>query len=132
MHADNELSFTSLWLKCIKDIFQNAGLGNIWLAQGNGHSSQWILNVLKTRLSDMFQQEWSASAWSNRICTNYRMFKNALHIEKYFLVLSQKDIVTLSKFRCRSNTLPVNNSRYDASLYNEMICPLCLSSDLGD
>ena len=60
------------------------------------------------------------------------MFKNVLHIEKYFLVLSQKDIVTLSKFRCRSHTLPVNNSRYDASLYNEMICPLCLSSVLSD
>ena len=132
MHNDNESPFTSLWLKCIKDIFQNAGLGNIWLAQGNGHSSQWILNVLKTRLSDMFQQEWNSSTWSNRICTNYRMFKNVLHIEKYFLVLSQKDIVTLSKFRCRSHTLPVNNSRYHASLYNEMICPLCLSSNLGD
>ena len=121
---------TKIWrLKCIKDIFQNAGLCNIWLAQGNGHSSQWILNVLKTRLSDMFQQEWNSPTWSNRICTNYRMFKNVLHIEKYFLVLSQKDIVILSKFRCRSHTLPVNNSRYDACLYNEMICPLCLSSD---
>ena len=60
------------------------------------------------------------------------MFKNDLNIERYFLVLSPKDIVTLSKFRCRTHTLPVNNSRYDASLLNEMQCLLCLSSDLGD
>ena len=131
MHSDSESPFTSLWLKFIEDIFQYAGLGNIWLSQGSGHSSQWILNALKT-LSDIFQQEWKSSTWSNRICTNYRMFKNDFNIERYLLVLGQKDIVTLSKFRCRTHTLPVNNSRYDASLLNEMKCSLCLTSDLGD
>ena len=84
MHKDSNSTFKSAWFQFIEGIFQYAGLGNIWLSQGDGFSTQWILNALKLRLCDMFQQEWKSSVWSNRICTNYRMFKNDLKIEKTY------------------------------------------------
>ena len=64
--------------------FDYAGLGNMWLAQGGGFSAAWILHTAKVRLFDMFNQEWRAATWSNRICTNYRMFKDNLMFEKYY------------------------------------------------
>ena len=104
----------------------------MWLAQGGGFSAAWISHTSKVRLFDMFIQEWRAATWSNRICTNYRMFKDNLMLEKYLQVLCKKDYITLSKFRCRSNGLPVNKGRFDASLTDELHCTICSSDDIGD
>ena len=126
------LSVKSQWLSCIANTFDYAGLGNVWLAQGGGFSAAWISHTAKVKFFDMFNQEWRAATWSNIICTNYRMFKDNWMFEKYLQVLCKKDSITLSKFRCRANGLPVNKGRFDASLTDELHCTVCSSSDIGD
>ena len=126
------VNIKSQWVEFLADSFDYAGLGNVWRAQGEGYSAAWIMNTMKTRLSDMSIQEWSAATWSNRICTNYRMFKNELVYEKYLQILCQKEAITLSKFRCRTHRLPVNKGRFDANVVDDLQCPLCTPTDIGD
>ena len=132
LRADIHSPSKSQWLSFIANLFDTAGLGNVWLAQGGGFSAAWISHTAKVRLFDIFTQEWRAATWSNRICTNYRMFKDDLMFEKYLQILCKKDCITLSKFRCRTNGLPVNKGRFDASLTDELHCTLCSSADIGD
>ena len=70
--AQSLINIKSQWVEFLADCFDYAGLGNVWRAHGEGYSAAWIMNTIKTRLSDMSIQEWSTATWSNRICTNYR------------------------------------------------------------
>ena len=108
------------WVEFLADSFDYAGLGNVWRFQGEGYSAAWIMNTINTRLSDMSIREWSAAIWSNRIFTNYKMFKNVLYMKKYLQILCQKEAITLSQFRCRTHRLPVNKGRFNANVV--MIC----------
>ena len=132
IHKDEHLDYTSTWLKFIEDTLNQTGLSFIWLGQNTG-MGQNNTSMLKSRLNDMFCQEWREAVWSNRICTNYRIFKGDHAFENYLLTLNKKDAFTLCKFRCRSHRLPVNKGRFNASTpHNDMQYTLCLSSDIGD
>ena len=124
--------FPSQWIYFVKATLENAGHGNIWIDQGRCLSRNQILRLMKARISDMNLQDWRMKTWENRICTNYRIFKDDLVNEKYFELLDHKDAVMLSRFRCRSHNLPVNKSRFDASVVDGIHCPLCTSEDIGD
>ena len=124
--------FPCQWIYFLKATFENAGHGNIWIDQGRRLSLNQILRVMKAKISDINLQNWRAKSWENRICTNYRIFKDDLEMEKYFELLDHKDAVILSRFRCRSHNLPVNKSRFDASVTDGTHCPLCISNDIGD
>ena len=52
------------------------------VSTGGGFSTSWILNTIKMRLFDIFSQEWRSATWANRICTNYRMFKDDLKVPR--------------------------------------------------
>ena len=133
LHKDESIEFNSPWLKFIEDTFNFTGLSNVWQGQYSRLSINSIVHMVKLRLKDMFCQEWNSVVWSNRICTNYRIFKGNHTFENYLQTLHQKDAITLCKFRCRSHTLPVNKGRFNANVPNiEMQCTLCLSSAIGD
>ena len=131
LSQNEDLNSASNWLRYVEDILNNAGFANVWLSQSHGFKSEWVLKALKLRLADIFKQDWKATIWSNRLCSNYRMFKGLLELEKYLLFLNSKDATTLCKFRCRSHSLPVNNNRFDSDMSQDDICTLCLS-DTGD
>ena len=133
LHKDELIEFKSHWLTFIENIFNHSGLSNVWLDQCKGLSINVVVNMVKSRLNDIFCQDWNAVVWSNRICKNYRIFKSNHKYENYLQTLHQKDAITLCKFRCRSHALPVTKGRFDANIpYIEMQCTLCLSSDIGD
>ena len=128
-----DMTFSFKWLSYIEDILNFAGLGIVWLRKGEGFSTSWILSTLKLRLSDMSKQDMMANIWSNRVCLNYRIFKTDTIFERYLVQLSKSDRITLSRFRCRSNQLPVNNKRFVGSFDGKDIeCPCCDKQESGD
>ena len=73
-----------------------------------------------------------AATCSNRVCTNYTVFKETLECEEYLINLDFKYINNLCKFRCRSRHLPVNNSRFIELTQADLKCTLCKSGEVGD
>ena len=72
------------------------------------------------------------STCSNRVCTNYTIFKETLEFEEYLITLDFKYMKNLCKFRCRSHNLPVNNGRFIEVTQAELKCTLCKNGDVGD
>ena len=81
----------------------------VWLKQGKGFSNSWTLSTLKLRLNDISKQDVMATIWSKVYAQIMRIFKNDCLFERYLISLSKKDIITLSRVRCRSHRLPNNN-----------------------
>ena len=120
MHVDSNTQYTSKWINTIEDTLNRTGLGHIWLLDGSLHNTECI----KHRL---------AATCSNRVCTNYNIFKETLEFEEYLINLDFKYMKNLCKFRCRSHHLPVNNGRFIEVTQADLKCTLCnKSGDVGD
>ena len=65
-------------------------------------------------------------------CINYRIFKTAFGLEKYFTILPCDLVYCLSKFRCVSHRLPVECGRFLNIDRSERLCELCNSNEIGD
>ena len=85
---------------------------------------------LQLRLNDIFNQVWLAATCTNRVCTNYTVFKETLEFEEYLINLDFKYMKNLCKFRCRSRHLPVNNGRFIEVTQADLTCTLCKSSEV--
>ena len=128
----------SEWITYIKNIFNTTGYGNIWyeapIVLSHPHSSMsyvnWLKKSLRLRLNDIFKQEWYNNVQTNGQSSNYRIFKETLHFERYLVTLNDKEKINMCKFRCRSTKLPV----ITASTYNleDEHCKLCDLNEIGD
>ena len=68
------------WATSVRNILFSLGFGYVWLQQGVGCDSAFI-SVFKQRLTDIYQQEWSASNTAKGyVCQN-------IEISKMFLSL---------------------------------------------
>ena len=115
--------FDSRWIMKVKGILDNCGMSNIW-EDNSQFSSVWLKSSLDLRLNDIDRQNWSDEVYRNRLCFNYRIFKQELVLEDYLLKLEAGDRISLCKFRCGNHRLPVANCRYlpDQPMG---VCPLC-------
>ena len=102
------------------------------MLDGSLHNTECIKDRLQLRLNDILKQEWLVATCSNRVCTNYTIFKETLEFEEYLITLDFKYMKNLCKFRCRSHNLPVNNGRFIEVTQADLKCTLCKSGDVGD
>ena len=68
---------------------------------------------------------------NNSQCAFYRLFKETHRQENYLALLSPNQRIYLSKFRTRTNHLPITKARFhndEANVY----CPLCPGENVGD
>jgi hypothetical protein len=79
----------------------------------------------------MASQSWKAEVARNRLCTNYRIFKQDMGFEDYLTKLDDVHRINLCKFRCGSHRLPIRDSRY-LNDNEPKLCTLCNSNDPGD
>jgi len=129
LHENNSF-YTSPWVGKIMEIFNNCGMGNIWLAQDN-HNTIWLNHSIKLRLSDIDFQNWCSEVFENSLCKNYRIFKNELKFEHYLCSLEFSDRILLSKFRCCNTRIPNNTNRFSND-HTERNCNLCNENLTGD
>ena len=69
--------------------------------------------------------------YSKKMCTVYRMFKTNFKFEEYIDKIDVKDRISLSKFRCRNNYLPIVKFTY-TKVEEDKYCTLCNSRETGD
>ena len=124
--------YQSPWLVKIKSILDNVGLSYLWNYDLSLVNQSWLKSNLDMKLSDIFIQNWNEVVDKNSHCTNYRIFKTSLQIEKYITTLDLNDRISLCKFRCGNYKLPIITGRYDGTPKEDRLCPLCNNQQLGD
>ena len=97
----------------------------LWLLDGSLHNTECIKDRLQLRLNDILKQECLVATCSNRVCTNYIIFKETLEFEEYLITLDFKYMKNLCNFRCRFHNHPVNNGRFIEVTQADLKCTLC-------
>ena len=122
------------WIEHIKHNLQIIGMSDIWNFSGNGFSNTYVKNAIKLRIKDIFQQNWHEMKSTHSYCPFYDIIKTDWKLEKYLTDLSYQQRVSLCKFRCRSNFMPVASSRFTSEIETDdhYICPLCNYNCVGD
>ena len=112
------------WASSIKNILAQSGFYHVWICQGVGDVNLF-LDQLKTRLIDMFIQDWSGTLDSRERYHEYRLFKSLLTPEKYITFINVRS-KRISFTMARTNTLPINANLYRFSKNTEdRYCFMC-------
>ena len=102
--------YSTQWIRKIKEILQRCGLFNIWVNQHNlrKDDSKAIRLLICTKINDQYEQTWHSSIPAHIRCSYYVLFKDSRKLELYLYKLRTSNRIYLSKFRCRSNYMPVS------------------------
>ena len=125
-------SLESSWIKHIKSVLDKLGLSNIWLNQGNGINLEWLKRKVKLVSHDQFKQSWASIVNDSSKCLNYRIFKTEFCFENYLVSMSKKDRLSMIRFRCRNNKLPIETGSYFNTPRETRYCTKCEENMLGD
>ena len=87
--------------------------------------------LIDHRLKDSLVHEWHTMLANNRLCLNYKIFKDMFEIENYLKIADEKIRIPLTKYRSGSHFLPISDQRY-RMIDERNNCPLCESDELGD
>ena len=79
---------------------------NVWL-NPKAVKQEWLKKAIQMKLSDKYKQEWVSEMNNMCSCILYRSFKPELKLEKYQMVLDDRDRINMFKFRCRNLKIPV-------------------------
>ena len=99
--------YESKWILYIKNSLIDCGFPGVWNAQHIPNSFECFKEVIKRRLEDQFIQKWSEELFNSGKCTNYKIFKTNLILEKYLLLTAPNIRKSITRFRCRNSKLPI-------------------------
>jgi len=131
IQLDNSNVYSTHWLSHIKQILQQCGLFYVWLNQVDIIDVCTVKLLINTRIDDMYEQTWNASIPSHVRCSCYVLFKSERKLELYLYKLNDTQRINLSKFRCRSNYLPISKVYKEHHMCN-INCIFCNHDCVGD
>ena len=83
--------------------------------------SKAIRLLICTKMNDQYKQTWHSSIPAHIRFSNYVLFKDNRTLEPYLYKLSTSNRIYLSKFRCRSNYMPVSKAYKHADTYDTKV-----------
>lgn len=123
--------FESKWINQIKNTLNEVGRTDIWLNQDQIVYKN-VHKLVKSILTDQFQQKWFSNLNNSNKGKNYSVFKSKVDLEKYLLILKKKDHMPLVKLRTGNHHLPVETGRWNNIDISDRKCNLCNLNDVGD
>ena len=122
--ADNNIHYNKLnWAYQIKQILQEIGMLNIWYNQDN-HTIK--INIIKQRITDIYQQTWQNNIIHSNRLDSYKLFKHTISIEDYLNYIDiNKFRIILTRFRLSSHDLFIEIGRHQNIPRNDRICQHC-------
>ena len=119
VHTD----YKSKWITNAENILVKCGMRNIWLSL-ESVSRDWLKHSVEHKLQDLDMQKWRNEVERNHSCTNYKLYKSDVGLERYILVLDPLLINSLCKYRCGNHNLPTSSGHY-LTVPIPRICNLC-------
>ena len=127
MRASEETQFK--WLSKIKQILDESGRSDLWLNQPCiFNCSRTIQSVLEAQ----FLQTRSTKLDASSIGLNYRLFKDSINVEQYFVKLPRTLFMHLGKLRTGNHQFPCERGRWQELELSERKCLLCSRQEIGD
>ena len=127
MKASEETQFK--WLSKIKQILDESGRSDLWLNQpSNFNCSRTIKSVLEAH----FLQTWSTKLDASSKGLNYRLFKDSINLEPYFVKLPRTLFMHLGKLRTDNHRFPCERGRWQELELSERKCLLCSRQEICD
>ncbi len=123
--------FHSPWIKFVHDTLDELGMSENWLLQSVNHPLLFKHRI-KTVLHDQYLQKWKANIFNSTKCLNYRIYKSDFEFEKYLTMLPPSLASFMSKFRCSSHKMPIEQGRFFGIQRNDRICNICNRDEIGD
>ena len=124
----NKNQYGSQWIEKNVWILQNCGMIHYWKNQNQNMDIQSINSCINVRINDIWLQSWNAIINSTYRCTYSKNVKDVFKFENY-LLMEDKYIINILKFRCRYNHLP-NSRKYSLDYDCNIRCKLCLQNDI--
>ncbi|MCG7875884.1 MAG: reverse transcriptase family protein [Candidatus Thiodiazotropha endolucinida] len=119
----------SKWHTSIRKIFEECGRPDIWINQSAGPQCS---SMIKHILQSQFLQTWSAKLDSSSKGLNYRLFKETIQLESYFLKIPPNLYLPLVKLRTGNHRFPCERGRWLGLELNDRKCALCSLHEVGD
>ena len=99
--------FCHPWILNVKRILNNAGYSHIYNDDLGRYKWVFIREMLKSRLRDIFVQDWRSNVYEHERCINYRIFKDSFEMEHYLMCGNNMNVKRILKFRTRNSNIPV-------------------------
>lgn len=113
------------WASKVRTVLFQYGFGYVWIEQSVGNRNAF-LKEFRQRLTDCFQQDWSAKLADSDRYSLYRTFKYNLVQELYFDAITSRHVRNMYiKFRLGITDLRCNKLRYRSANMLATMCPLC-------
>jgi len=122
----------SKWIKAIREILDNSGNTYIWLSQAADINQCWLKHAIRQTYKDHFIQQWNAVISNSSKCSTYQTYKKDFQFENYLINLPIKYRIILTKFRCRSHRLPIEEGIFRNIPKENRYCTLCNTNEIGD
>ena len=119
----------SKWLKFIKSVLDNTGMGYIYTEQYIDFKC--YKQELKQNLCDQFIQKWFSDIRNSSRGQFYKLFKTDFYFENYLSRLSFQNRCWITKLRTSNLRLPIETGRWFKVLRENRICKLC-NTNIGD
>ena len=91
-----------------------------------------LIEVVKQILNDQFKQTLFSNMRNSSKASNYMLFKENCDFEDYLDILSDKERITLCKFRTTNQRLIIETGRWHNIDRDDRICTLCNAGLIGD
>ena len=118
------------WISFIHDLLEELEMMYVWENQDRlTMRFPHFKALVNAKLSASYDRWWRNELATNPKCGNYRLFKDTISFEHYIGVLNFRYVISLARFRCRANELPItkflrdNNNRIDC--LDLPLCSLC-------
>ena len=128
---DKSNVFHSPWIGYVKNSLDQLGFSEYWLNQ-NVPSQLVFSNIIKSRIKDIYIQNWNTTVYESPKCVSYRIFKSTFAFEKYLVDIPMNLALSLCHFRCSNHKLPVEKGRLFNIERRLRTCDLCQLNALGD
>ena len=121
----------SIWIEKIEATLANMEMSNIFQDITNDHKT-WLKKNTKENLEGIYARKWSETVFNNSACINYRAMSLVKKTQNYILKLPKRYTYALCKLKCVNHNMPNVTGRYTNTPYEDRICTLCQTHDIGD
>ena len=119
----------SNWVLKIQRILEECGSRDLWLNQSCNH---YCSKMIKSVLEAQFLQTWSTKLESSSKGLTYRLFKDSINLESFFIKLHRSLFIHLGKLRTGNHRFLCERGRWQRLDINERTCTLCNCLGVGD
>ena len=120
---NNNNNYVNTWTQKVQSLLNNLGLGYMWELRSLDDIN---INTIIQRIYDNYLQSWFSEIEAFSKLQTYKVFKNEFGMEKYLLcVKNDKHRISLSRLRCSSHRLAIEEGRYRNIERSNRICKFC-------